>query len=114
MSDLRTLAEQVENFVAEREWGQFHTLKDLAISLNLEASEVLELMQWRDEASLASDPKLHERLSAELADVLYWVLIMARKTDIDLEEAFHLKMNENAQKYPIEQSRGKTTKYTDL
>jgi dCTP diphosphatase len=112
---LHSLTSQVKKFVDDREWAQFHNPKDLAISLSLEASEVLEIMQWKDGSELQS--ALDEgkaELSGELADVLYWVLLLAHSQNIDLASAFETKMNENEKKYPISLSKGNSKKYTEL
>jgi len=114
MPDLTRLADDAVQFVTEREWAQFHTVKDLAISLNLEAAELLEITQWKDEQALETDPSVTAKLRGELADVLYWLLILSRKTGIDLEEAFAEKMEENRAKYPVDKARGTSKKYTEL
>lgn len=106
---LNELRLQVDRFIEERDWSQFHDLKDLVISLNLEATEVLELFQWK-----SSDLVKKEELSHELADVLYWLLAISSKCDIDLQKAFENKMSLNAEKYPIDKSKGSSKKYTEL
>lgn len=102
-------------FRDERDWKQFHNPKDMALSLVLEASEVLELMQWKngDELQRHLEAK-RAQLGEELSDVLFWVLAMANDFSIDLGEAFKQKLVENAQKYPIDKAKGVSTKYTEL
>jgi NTP pyrophosphatase (non-canonical NTP hydrolase) len=104
-------------FRHERDWKQFHNPKDQALSLTLEAAELLELMQWRNgrevEQHLAS-PEPRRCLQEELADVLGWVLLLAHDQRIDLSEAFRRKIELNRRKYPIEKARGSARKYTEL
>lgn len=112
---LKHLTELAVRFRDERDWKQFHNPKDMAISLALEAAEVLELMQWLSGEALAQ--KLAEkpkRLADELADVLYWVLMLAWDQGIDLPAAFVEKLEDSGKKYPVEKSRGKASKYTEL
>ena len=112
IAELTRLAIQ---FRDERDWKQFHNPKDMALSLALEASEVLELMQWKngDELQRHLDTN-RARLGEELSDVLFWVLAMANDFGIDLGETFKQKLIKNAQKYPIEKAKGVSTKYTEL
>jgi dCTP diphosphatase len=112
---LAELTQRVLQFRDERHWKQFHNAKDVALSLVLEAAEVLELMQWKegDDLEKSLQEKKH-RLGEELADVLYWVLILAHDREIDLADAFAKKMAANTAKYPIEKARGVSTKYNEL
>lgn len=115
MKDLESLVDRIVAFRDARNWGKFHNPKDLAISLSLEAAELLEHFQWKD----ASEMRKHliERkpeVAAELADVLYWVLLMAHDFDIDLSEALGRKMDANEAKYPVEKAKDVHTKYTEL
>ena len=112
---MKKLTEQVVKFRDARNWKQFHNPKDLAISLCLEASEVLEHFQWKNAEEISAHIKKNKKeVSKELADVLYWVLLMANDLDIDIEKAFALKMKENNKKYPVKKAKGKHTKYTEL
>ncbi len=113
---LAALTAAVLAFRDERNWAQFHTPKDVALSLVLEAAEVLELFQWKDEQAAAAylgEPAGRAALAAELADVLYWVLLLAHDQGIDLAAALRTKLAENAHKYPVDQARGRAGKYTD-
>ncbi len=103
---------RILEFRKQREWEQFHLPKNLAISLSLEAAEVLELFQWTKDNRLPRDKK--KELEAELADVYYWLLLLSHEFGIDLEQALAHKMVENARKYPVTKSRGKSTKYHRL
>jgi dCTP diphosphatase len=111
---LEDLAKLVLEFREERDWKQFHNPKDMALSLSLEAGEVLELMQWRNGAKLEAHLKANkERLGEELADVLGWILLLAHDQGIDLGEAFGKKIELNKRKYPVEKAKGSAKKYTE-
>lgn len=116
-SQLERLTAAVIAFRDERNWAVFHTPKDVALSLVLEATEVLELFQWK-EASAVTDLLTSEAgrgaLADELADVLYWVLLMAHDQGIDLATALPAKLVDNARKYPVDRARGRADKYSAL
>ncbi len=117
MTDLATLQQQLIHFRDDRNWKQFHTLKNLIISLNLEAAELLELTQWKTDAELAalkSDSRFREQLQDECADVLLYLLQVASDADIDLLQAAENKMQKNALRYPIGQAYGSAKKHTEL
>jgi NTP pyrophosphatase (non-canonical NTP hydrolase) len=115
MDQLTKLQDQLEKFREERNWKQFHNPKDLAISLNLEAAEVLEHFQWKNPEEISDYIQSRkEYIADELADVFYWLLLIARDLDIDLVQSFQRKMEKNAAKYPIEKVKGKHKKYTEL
>jgi len=114
---LAELTRQLIEFRDARDWRQFHSLKDLILSLNLEASELLELAQWKPEGDFeqeASTDAMHAKLKEECADVLLYLLLIAERSGIDLESAAADKIKANALKYPVEQPRGRSTKYTQL
>jgi NTP pyrophosphatase (non-canonical NTP hydrolase) len=99
----------------ERDWAQFHTPKELAVSLVVEASELLALMQWKSGESLASVlVARREDLKDELADVLHSLLLLANDLQVDLGSALVVKLARDAEKYPIEKSKGRADKYTEL
>jgi len=106
------LAQRIKKFCADRDWSQFHDPKNLAISLQLEASEVLELFQWTkdNQAKIGKEDEIKD----ELADVLYWVMMLSNHYDIDLVKALDKKMDKNEIKYPVEKAKGKSNKYTEL
>jgi dCTP diphosphatase len=113
-TSLMELTRLALQFRDDRDWKQFHNPKDVALSLSLEAAEVLELMQWRSGESLQAHLDQHrDHLGQELSDVLCWVLIMAHDQGIDLPKAFADKMRLNAEKYPVEKARGSARKYTE-
>lgn len=94
-------------FAAEREWQQFHTPKNLASALAVEAAELLEPFQWlQSGADEELDPAMRAAIRDEMADVLTYLVMLADRLDVDLLAATQEKMQRNAQKYPIEQSRG--------
>jgi NTP pyrophosphatase (non-canonical NTP hydrolase) len=114
-STIQELTDLLLKFVNERDWMQFHNAKDMAISLVLEASEVLELTQWKNGADLQNHlTERREDLADELADVLFWVLELSHHFQIDLGEAFRAKITKNQAKYPVEKVKGLAKKYTEL
>lgn len=111
---LEDMQKTIREFCAARDWDQFHTPKDMALSLTLEAAEVLEHFQWKNEDEVAKYLEKHKNdVGEELADVMYWVLRMADKFDVDLEAAFDKKMAKNDAKYPVEKAKGNHKKYTE-
>lgn len=103
---------RILKFREVRDWKQFHLPKNLAISLSLEAAEVLELFQWTKDNSLP--PDCRKDLESELADVYYWLLLLAHEFNVDLDKALAKKMKENEKKYPVSKAKGKSTKYSQL
>ena len=115
MSELKTLTKKVVAFRDERDWKQFHNPKDLALSLMLESAELLEIFQWKDAAATQQAASTQKAaLSDELADVLYYILLMAHDLQIDLPQALIAKLGKNAEKYPTEKAKGSNKKYTEL
>ena len=112
---LEELIEKVIGFRDERDWKQFHKPKDVALSLLLEAGEVLEHFQWKPDSDFDKYIKDHkEEFGEELADVLYWLIIISHDLNIDLLQALDRKIVFNGKKYPIEKSKGRKEKYTEL
>jgi dCTP diphosphatase len=103
----KRLREQLKDFVAERNWDQFHSPENLAKSISIEAAELLELFQWNDEAD-------DMQVRAELADVLTYCILLSEKLGFDLEELVETKLAESRSKYPIEKSYGTSEKYDRL
>ena len=115
MSDIKNLTKRIKKFRDERDWKQFHSPKDVALSLVLEAVEVLEHFQWKNEEEVQRYIiKNKAEIGEELADVLYWVFLMSHDLKIDIKEALEKKIMENEKKYPIEKARGSNKKYTEL
>jgi NTP pyrophosphatase (non-canonical NTP hydrolase) len=111
-SDYGVLIQRIKDFCDARDWSQFHDPKNLAISLQLEASEVLELFQWTKD-NQAKEGK-EQDMKDELADVLYWVIMLSNHYMIDLISALNAKMDKNELKYLVEKAKGKSNKYTEL
>ena len=109
------LVEALRAFAAAREWEQFHTPKNLACALSVEAAELLEHFQWLTEAQSQSlTPNKKQEVAAEAADVFLYLLQLCDKLGIDLIAAAQAKMLVNAQKYPVDAARGTEAKYTEL
>ncbi len=114
---LSQLTEQLIAFRDARVWRRYHSLKNLMLSLNMEAAELLELAQWKDDAEVEtalSDPDFRARLAEECADVLLYLLLICERAGIDLGTAAAEKIECNGRKYPVEKSRGNAAKYTEL
>ncbi|MDB5872221.1 MAG: nucleotide pyrophosphohydrolase [Ramlibacter sp.] len=115
MSDLKSLTQKIVQFRDERDWAQFHNPKDVALSLMLEAAEVLEVFQWKEGQAIAATAGQRQGdLADELADVLYYTLLMAHDLKIDLVPALEAKLLRNAEKYPVDKAKGSNKKYTEL
>lgn len=106
------LRKDLRAFVDAREWDRFHAPKDLALSVSLEAAELLELFQWRGPGDLAPDERA--RLAEECSDVLLYLVLLADKAGFDLLDAARAKLAANAEKYPVERAKGRATKYDRL
>jgi NTP pyrophosphatase (non-canonical NTP hydrolase) len=117
MTTLAEVQQLLIDFRDEREWQQFHSLKNLIVSLNLEAAEVLELVQWKTDAqaeSLIRDERLHANLRDECADVLSYLLLICEVAGIDLLAATVAKIEKNRVRYPVDLARGSANKYDKL
>ena len=109
---MKELIDLINQFRDERDWRKFHNEKDLAISISLEASELLELFQWKQSEEVVE--KSLQEIKEELADVFMYSLMMADNLNLDVEEMIKEKIAINAKKYPVELSKGNNKKYTDL
>ena len=115
--DLEAIFKYQRKFASDREWEQFHTPKNLAMALSVEASELLELFQWltpEQSKNIEKNSDLMKSVKDEISDTLYYILRMTDLLNIDLEEALSNKMAENEKKYPIEKSKGIAKKYSQL
>jgi len=114
--EIKELQKLIVKFRDARDWKQFHNPKDLALSLTLEAAEVLEHFQWKSKEEISALPKTKEfaDLKEEVVDILYWILLISHDLNIDLEKEFSAKMKKNEEKYPVEKARGSHKKYTEL
>ena len=112
--DLSELRDRLRAFVAERDWEQFHSPKNLSMALAVEAAELVEIFQWLSEAeSAVLDDVRRERVEAELADILVYLVRIADRLEVDLLQAAGRKLGENARKYPADRVRGKALKYDE-
>jgi dCTP diphosphatase len=115
--DLNKLNNEIEKMVHDRDWDQFHSIKNLAMALSVESAELLEIFQWMpEEASnkIKHDPKAMSKIEDEIADIFVYMLRIVNKTEIDLEAAVLKKLKKNIEKYPVEKSKGNSKKYNDL
>ena len=114
---LEALTRRLIAFRDARNWRQFHSLKDLIVSLNLEAGELLELTQWKSEDAFEREAEgdgMRARVAEECADVLVYLLLIAERTGIDLPAAAADKIAANEAKYPVDKAYGSAAKYTEL
>jgi NTP pyrophosphatase (non-canonical NTP hydrolase) len=112
---LTQLRDALREFAAERDWDQFHSPKNLASALSVEASELLEIFQWlTEEQSRNLTPEQLAHAREELADVLNYLVRLADKLDVNLMDAAREKIAQNALKYPAEKARGSMKKYSEL
>jgi dCTP diphosphatase len=115
LDPIQDLRNKLRQFAAERDWDQFHSPKNLAMALSVEAAELLEHFQWLSGAeSAALAPEKRAKIREELADVLLYLIRLADKLDIDLATAAADKLSFNAKKYPIQKARGSNKKYTEF
>ena len=113
--ELLPLTQSLRQFAQERDWAQFHSPKNLACALSVEAAELLEHFQWlTDEQSRALADDKKQQVGTEAADVLLYLLQLCDKLDIDLMDAARHKLVANAEKYPVDKARGSSRKYTDI
>ncbi|MFV8249868.1 nucleotide pyrophosphohydrolase [Bdellovibrio bacteriovorus] len=115
-SDIEALTKLVQNFCEDRDWDQFHPPKDLAIGISTEANELLDLFRFKTDEVVKEKLKTEqfkERVSEEIADVLFFVLRFSQMNSIDLSQALQEKLKKNAIKYPVETSKGSNRKYNE-
>ena len=103
---------QILQFRDDRDWKKFHNPKDLAISISLEAAELLEVFQWS--GTDTTNEGKQEKIKEELADVLIYCALMADTCGLDIDEIVRAKLKRNNEKYPVEKAKGKSKKYTEL
>lgn len=111
--EIKDLILEIDQFASERDWNQFHTPKNLASSISIEAAELLECFQWHDpEASkVIESDKLLDSVKEEIADVMIYSLRMCSILNLDVIDEICKKLEQNKEKYPIDVSRGQSTKY---
>lgn len=112
---MQEMIARIRKFRDDRDWKQFHDPKNLAVSISIEAAELLEIFQWMtgEQAALYARQN-KERVSDEIADVAIYLIELADIVGIDLPRAIDAKLEKNAEKYPVEKARGVSTKYTEL
>ena len=108
-TDIQEITEKIVLFTKERDWEQFHNGKDLALALSIEASELNEIFLWK-----SADDVDVEKVKEELADVMNYAFLIANKYNFDVKQIILDKLNKNAQKYPVDKSKGSAKKYTEL
>ena len=115
--DLKKINDEIEKIVHDRDWDQFHSVKNLSMALSVEASELLEIFQWMSEAdsnNIKNDKKKLSLVEDEIADIFVYLMRIISKTDIDLESVVLAKLKKNVQKYPVEKAKGNSKKYNEF
>ena len=115
MSDISDLIKKIKQFRDERDWMQFHDAKNMAVSIVIEAAELLENFQWKNKEEVEQYAMQHRgEIAEEIADIAIYLFELADNLGIDLAKAMERKLEKNAKKYPAEKARGKHTKYDKL
>ena len=115
MEEIKIITDKIKQFRDERDWKQFHNHKDMALSLMLEAAEVLEHFQWKSAQEVESHVQhCKDEIADELADVAMYLFELSDNLGIDLSKAIEQKMKKNEIKYPVDKAKGKHTKYNKL
>ena len=115
MNETKAIIEKIRQFRDERDWMQFHDPKNMAISIMLEASELLEHFQWKTQKEVEGYINDHKfEVRDEIADIAMYLFELADNLGVDLVDAMETKLKKNEQKYPVEKVKGKHTKYTNL
>jgi len=115
MSDIKDLIKKIKQFRDDRDWMQFHDPKNMAVSIVIEAAELLENFQWKNRQEVEQYAKQHRgEIEEEIADIAIYLFELADNLGIDLAKAMERKLAKNAKKYPAEKARGKHTKYDKL
>ena len=110
--DISKIQNQLKKFAIERDWEQFHTPKNLSMALSVEASELVEIFQWlKPEESNSPNHKQIQEINSEVADIAMYLLRFCSILEIDIEEAIKNKLEKNAEKYPVNLSKGNAQKY---
>lgn len=109
MSEIKEIISKIVKFRDDRDWEQFHNSKDLAIALNIEAAELLELFLWKK-----SEEANYLKIEEELADIFIYSLLLAHKHNLDIAAIVEKKLTRNSEKYPVSMARGSSKKYNEL
>lgn len=114
-TEIQELTLELRAFASDREWDVFHSPKNLAMALNVEAGELLEHFQWlTEEQSKTPSSELKVKIEEEVADVFLYLLQLSDKLGLDVVDAAKVKLKKNASKYPVQKARGNSKKYTEL
>ena len=115
-NDLQNLQSEIDDFVEVRDWSQFHTPRNLAMSISIEAAELLECIQWKEVSNeeLLSNSKLRKSVEDELADVMIYSLRFCSSLGLDPLQIMREKLSQNRVKYPVDKAKGKSEKYDQL
>ncbi len=108
---------EVSKFIEDRDWDQFHSIKNLSMALSVETSELVEIFQWLKESEsneVAINPKLKEKVEEEISDIFIYLMRIAIKSGVNIEDAVLSKIKKNSEKYPVGKAKGSAKKYTDL
>ena len=117
MRDLKSLQKKIEKFVSDRDWTQFHSLKNLSMSLSIEAAELMEHFQWTDTDDCGPeelDRDKYDEIREEIADILIYSLMFSSEMGIDPLSAIEEKIKKNEEKYPVQKAKGSAKKYTEF
>lgn len=112
MKEIKRIIDKIIKFRDERDWKQFHNPKDLSVALSIEANELMELFLWKKNDEIETVNK--EKVKEELADIFSFAFLLVDHYQLDLEQIIDSKIKINNQKYPIDKSKGKSTKYNEL
>ena len=116
MSEFQDVLREILAFRDARDWAQFHTPRNLAAAVAIEAAELQEVLLWMsdDEVDQLLEGEKHERVKEELADVLIYAFLMAHEADVDPIDAIRRKLEKNEGKYPVDRAKGRSDKYSEL
>lgn len=113
---LDSVSERIDLFTEERDWNQFHSIKNLVSSVSIEAAELCESIQWTNPSAedISANPKLQNSISEELADVMIYCIRLCSVLNLDLLEIINDKIDKNSTNYPVKKSKGNFMKHTNL
>ena len=115
--NVEKISGEVNKFIEDRSWDQFHSIKNLSMALSVEVSELVELFQWLKESEsneTSSKPELKEKVEDEVADIFIYLMKISLKANINIEEAVFRKIQKNSEKYPIDKAKNSSKKYNEL
>ena len=114
--NIEEIQKRLDKFTKDRDWEQFHSPKNLSMALSVEVAELVEIFQWSNSGGLdeVKDPKKREKIKEEIADIFIYLIKISSKLDLDIDKIIHEKIDSNEKKYPVEKSKSKSLKYTEL